>query len=452
MFTAIVLRVVIVPRRPALVERRTVCRARPALRASTPAAAPGMMPSVLRPLFRLLARLDLWLMTRPRAVRVAAIAVTLATMVATSLPNVPRQFVDFTGLPVIGGIQRYETYGPDSVGDMYTARAVLNDVSDMYTKARTGQTEVEAALWSKDASAPYPPAALLAEAGLLAAGQRLGVGFYGMILACAVLFVGLSLVYFVGTRWYLFPLLYLNFDYFSGRFVYVQDNTYLIMLVVVMAALFLARGGSSACHAAMAIATTIKLSPLYYTKNILRMSRQSAMLHVAILVAGLVLPYFVWENYLYIYRFGNELKGDMASTVGALLLAAPFALVLWYIEVKVGFDKEDLVGWGLVPFAMFLGFKMNVARHLLIVLLVPDKRAVRNVAAAVGLAVPALLPGIVLFNSSLVIATLVLVIGLAGYLQEIGWNTVRDDARHPLRTMGMLMGLERAADRRPDAG
>ncbi|MCC7043109.1 MAG: hypothetical protein IT183_04560 [Acidobacteria bacterium] len=407
---------------------------------------------MLRPLFRLLARIDHWLMTRPRAVRVAAIAVTLATMVATSLPNVPRQFVDFAGLPLIGGVQRYETSGPDSVGDMYTARAVLNDVSDMYTKARTEQTPTEAATWSKEASAPYPPAALLAEAGLLAIGQQLGVGFYGMILACAVLFVGLSLVYFVGTRWYLFPLLYLNFDYFSGRFVYVQDNTYLIMLVVVMAALFLARGGGSACHTAMAIATTIKLSPLYYTKNILRMPRPSAMLHVAILVVGLVLPYFVWENYLYIYRFGNELKGDLASTVGALLLAVPFALVLWYIEVKVGFDKEDLVGWGLVPFAMFLGFKMNVARHLLIVLLVPDKRAVRNVAAAIGLAVPALLPGFVLFNSSLVIATLVLIVGLAGYLQEIGWDTVRDDARHPLRTMRMLVSPERLAGGRPDAG
>jgi hypothetical protein len=397
----------------------------------------------------LLARVDQWLMSRPRAVRVAVIAITLITMVATSLPNVPRQWIDFTGLPVIGGIQRYETYGPDSVGDMYTARAVLNDPSDMYTKARTEQTPVEAALWSKEASAPYPPAALLVEAAFLAAGQRLGIGFYGMVLACALLFIGLSLVYFVRTRWYLFPLLYLNFDYFSGRFVYVQDNTYLIMLVVLMAALFLARGGRPACHAVMAVATTIKLSPLYYAKSILRMPRPSAALYVAILVVGLVLPYFVWENYLYIYRFGNELKGDLASTVGALLLAVPFALVLWYIEVRLGFDKEDLVGWGLVPFAMFLGFKMNVARHLLIVLLVPDKRAVRNVAAAIGLAIPALLPGLVLFNSSLVIATLVLIVGLAGYLQEIGWNTVRDDLRHPLRTARMLLGLEHAAAGRP---
>lgn len=404
-----------------------------------------MMPSVPRRLLRLLAGIDHWLMTRSRAVRLAAIVVTLTAMVAWSLPKVPRQFVDFTGLPVIGGIQRYETYGPDSLSDMYGARVVLNDPGDMYTKTRTEQTPLEAATWSKEASAPYPPVVLLVEAALYAVGQQLGVGFYGMILACAVLFVGLSLVYFVGTRWYLFPLLYLNFEYFSGRFVYVQDNTYLVMLVVVMAALFLARRGHSLSHATMAIATTMKLSPLYYATHILRMPRRSAVLYVAILVAGLVLPYFVWDNYLYIYRYGHELKGDLASTAGALLLAVPFGLVLWYIEVKLGFDREDLVGWGLVPFAMFLGFKMNVARHLLIVLLVPDKRAVRNVAAAVGLAVPTLLPGLVLFNSSLVIATVVLIVGLAGYLEEIGWDTVRDDVRHPLRTTRMMLGPGRRA-------
>ncbi len=398
------------------------------------------MPSVLRRLFLLLADLDRRLLAMPRTVRAAVIAFTLAVMVAWSLPNVPRQYVNLAGLPLIGDVQKYETYGPDSLSDMYGARVILNDPSDMYTKARTEQTPLEASTWSKEASAPYPPAVLLAEAGLYAIGEWSGVGFYGMILGCAILFIGLSLVYFLRTRWYLFPLLYLNFGYFSGRFVYVQDNTYLVMLVVVMLALFLARTRRVASHLVMAVATTMKLSPLYYAKNILRMPRRVAWLYVAILFAGLVLPYFVWDNYLYIYRYGNELKGDLASTAGALLLAVPFGLVLWYIEVKLGFDKEDLVGWGLVPFALFLGFKMNVARHLLIVLLVPDKRAVRNVAAAIGLAVPALLPGIVLFNSSLVISTLVLIIGLAGYLDQIGWSAVRDDMQNPARTLRLMMG------------
>ena len=398
------------------------------------------MPSVLRRLFLLLADLDRRLLAMPRTVRAAVIAFTLAVMVAWSLPNVPRQYVNLAGLPLIGDVQKYETYGPDSLSDMYGARVILNDPSDMYTKARTEQTPLEASTWSKEASAPYPPVVLLAEAGLYAIGEWSGVGFYGMILGCAILFIGLSLFYFLRTRWYLFPLLYLNFGYFSGRFVYVQDNTYLVMLVVVMLALFLARTRRVASHLVMAVATTMKLSPLYYAKNILRMPRRVAWLYVAILFAGLVLPYFVWDNYLYIYRYGNELKGDLASTAGALLLAVPFGLVLWYIEVKLGFDKEDLVGWGLVPFALFLGFKMNVARHLLIVLLVPDKRAVRNVAAAIGLAVPALLPGIVLFNSSLVISTLVLIIGLAGYLDQIGWSAVRDDMQNPARTLRLMMG------------
>jgi hypothetical protein len=395
---------------------------------------------VLHGLFSRLANLDQRLLAFPRPLRTALIALTLVVMVAWSLPKVPRPFVDFADLPVIGGVQRYDTFGPDSVGDMYVARVVVNDPSDMYTKVRTEQTPLEASTWSKEASAPYPPVVLLAEAGLYVIGERSGLGFYGMILGCAGLFLFMSLVYFLRTRWYLFPLLYLNFDYFSYRFVYVQDNTYLVMLVVVMGALFLARGGKPSCHAAMALATTMKLSPLYYAKNVVSMDRRSALLFVGILVAGLVMPYFIWDNYLYIYRFGNELKGDWASTAGALLLAVPFALVVWYVEVRLGFDLEDRVGWGLVPFALFLGFKMNVARHLLVVLLVPDKRALRNVAAAIGLAVPALLPGVVAFNSSLAIATLVLAVGLAGYLDRIGWDVVKDDVRHPARTMRLMCG------------
>jgi hypothetical protein len=125
------------------------------------------------------------------------------------------------------------------------------------------------------------------------------------------------------------------------------------------------------------------------------------------------------------------------------------------VETRLGFDLEDSVGWGLVPFAMFLGLKMNVARHLLIVLLVPDKRGVRNIAAAVGLGLPALFPNLIRFNSSLSIATVLLVVGLIGYLETIGWAVVRDDLRHPMRTAGMMLArreMNRMASGRNAAG
>jgi hypothetical protein len=148
----------------------------------------------------------------------------------------------------------------------------------------------------------------------------------------------------------------------------------------------------------------------------------------------------VWENYLYIYRYGNELKGDAASTLGAALVVVPFALVLWYVETRRGFDLEDRVGWGLVPFALFLALKMNVARHLLIVLLVPDKRGVRNLAAAAGLAVPAIAPDLIPFNSSLAVAAVVLAAGLVYHLRAIGMDIVRDDLAHPARTIRLMLG------------
>jgi hypothetical protein len=379
-------------------------------------------------------------MAAPPWLRAVVVLGTLAIVVWTSLPNVPREYVDLARIPLLSHITQKETYGTDTISDMYGAKVVLNDVGDMYTREKLEQSPREARTWTRVESAPYPPVALLVEAGLFRLGEWTGLGFYGLILGLACLFVALSLAYFLKTRWYLFPLLYLNCSYVSERFVRVQDDTYLIMLAAVMAALFAARRGRAACHPLMAIATTIKLSPLYYAKNISGMTRRTAMLYLAILAAGLVLPCLLWDNYLYIYRYGNEVKGHWLSGVGAAAVAVPFALVTWYVETRLGFDAEDRVGWGLVPVAMFFGLKMNVARHLLIVLLVPDKRAVRNVAAAVGLAVPALFPRLVLFNTSLAIAIGLLVLGLAGYLGEIGWDVVRDDVRHPRRTAALMLG------------
>jgi hypothetical protein len=367
-----------------------------------------------------LAALDAWLLAWPRAGRGAAIAATIAVMIALSLPKVPRPFVDYSSLPLLRHISQPATYGTDTIADVYESKVVVNDVFDMYTKAKVEQAPLEAQTWSKAASAPYPPAVLLAEAGLHVIGERLGIGLYGAVLLLAIAFIGLSLWYCLRTRWYVFPLLYLNFVYFSERFVFVQDGSYLVMLVVVMAALLLARAGRGACHALMAVAITMKVTPLAYAMNLSKMPRRHAALFVAILAAGLVLPYFVWENYLYIYSFNDGIKGRWYSSIVAAAIAVPFAYALWRVQERRGFDLEDRIGWGLVPFALFLGWKMNVARHLLIVLLVPDKRGLRSACAAVGLAMPVLLPGLVRFNSALPITTGLLAAALAWYWRMPG--------------------------------
>lgn len=386
--------------------------------------------------FQWLAGVDQTLLRAPRAVRTGAFVLTAVVMVGTALPHVPRQIVDFRGVPMLSTLQRHDRYGNDTIGDGYEARVVLNDWRDMYTKTKVEMTALEAATWPKEACAPYPPAVLLAEAGLYALGTWSGIGFYGSMLTLAVVFVVVSARYFLETRWYLFPALYLNFAYFSERFVYVQDCSYLVVLTVVMAALHFARRGHAATHALVALATVMKLSPLYYVANLGTMRRRDAMLYMAIIVAGLVLPYLVWENYLYIFQYNAELKGDWDNAAAALVAVIPFALVLRYVETRLQFDWEDRVGWALVPFALLLALKMNAARHLLIMLLVPDKRGIRNIAAAIGLAVPVIFG--VPFNSSLGFAALVLVSGLTYYLRQIGWERVQLDLRTPLHTLQQM--------------
>jgi hypothetical protein len=398
------------------------------------------------------AAVDGFLLRLNRPVQYTVIAATVLHMIAVAIPNVPRAYVDYARFPLLNGVRQHDTYGPDTIGNSYVAKVVLNDPRDMYTKARLEQTPLERATWTREESAPYPPAGLLATAGLYAVGAATGIEFYGMVLLLAALFVALSLWYFLNTRWYLFPLLYLNFSYFGYRFVYAQDDSYLAMLVVVMLALVIARRARSrrnASHLLMALAITMKLSPAAYAREMLTMRRGTAMIFAAILFAGFVLPYFIWDNYLTIFTFHDQVKGNIYDTVAAFLVVVPFTIVLWYVEARLGFDIEDRIGWSLVPFAMFLGIKMRVARHLLIVLLVPDKRGPRNITASIGLALYAAAPDVFRLGSVLYITTVLLFAFQAHYLWRIGWATVRDDARHPLRTVRLLPSEPQLPDPAP---
>jgi hypothetical protein len=382
---------------------------------------------------------DRFLLRVNRRVQYVVIVVTVLHMIAVAIPNVPRAYIDYARFPLLSGVRQPETYGTDTIGNSYVAKVVLNDPLDMYTKARLEQTPLERATWTREQSAPYPPAGLLTTAGLYAIGAATGIEFYGMVVLLAAVFVGLSLWYFLRTRWYLFPLLYLNFGYFGHRFVYVQDDSYLAMLVVVLIALVLARSRREVSHLLMALAVTMKLSPAAYVREMLAMRRGTAITFAAILIAGFVLPYFIWDKYLTIFTFHDQNKGNVYDTVAAVALVVPFTIVLWYVERRLGFDLEDRIGWSLVPFAMLVGIKMRVARHLLIVLLVPDRRGPRNIAASIGLALYAVAPQVFRLGSVLYITTVLLFVVMGLYLRRIGWATVRDDARHPLRTVRLLL-------------
>jgi hypothetical protein len=121
-------------------------------------------------------------------------------------------------------------------------------------------------------------------------------------------------------------------------------------------------------------------------------------------------------------------------------------VLLWYVQSRLKFDIEDRLGWSLVPFAMFLGIKMNAARHVLIVLLVPDKRGFRNIAAAAAMALQTALPGFIRFGALLSIVNVFLFLALLWYLDQVGWHTVRQEWRRPLRTIRSLLAASRGVD------
>jgi hypothetical protein len=360
-------------------------------------------------------RVDAALMAVSRRTQHVVVAMAVLLCAVVGLHDVPSAYVDFSGWPVLSHIQHRGSYGSDTLSDMYVARVILNDVTDMYTKSRVAQTPQEAATWTRRESGPYPPAALLSMAGLYAIGERTGLGFYGSILGLAVLFVLSSAIYCLMTRWYVFPLMCVNASYLSDRFVAIQDDSYLVMLTVVMAALFLARARHPATHAAMAVAICMKLSPLAYLRHLPAMTRRMAALVIAVVVAGLVLPFFVWDDYLYIYEFHTQRKGnDWLDLAGSLLVVVPFTVVMWTVDRLARFDMEDRVGWGMVPFALLIALTMNAPRHLILVLLVPDKRAARTVAGTAGLALHQ--AGLIPFGAVTALTTALLFLVLACYM------------------------------------
>ena len=47
--------------------------------------------------------------------------VTAVIILLFSLPRVPRQYVDFSPLPGLRSVSQPDTYGPDTIADLYGA-------------------------------------------------------------------------------------------------------------------------------------------------------------------------------------------------------------------------------------------------------------------------------------------------------------------------------------------
>ena len=357
------------------------------------------------PLPRLIEELDQALCAVPKPLQMALAALAAVALFTSWLFFVPRAYIDFSDLPVLNRISQPAGYGTDTLADMYEARVVLNSPRDMYTKELVDQTPEEARAWSKAASAPYPPTALFIDAALYWIGMKSGIGYYGMILLLAAYFHVAALYYCLQTRWYVFLLMALCGFFFSERFAYVQDCTYLIFLALVITALLLAKRRPSIAVGLTGVAIDVKLLPMFFLTNLTWMRRRQAAVLIGVVAAGLVLPYFLLPNYLYIYSFQSETRGGLWQTVGAIAVTLPFSYLLWRLQRRGQFDLEDRIGWSLVPVALFLAFNVNAARHLLVALLVPDKHAMRTSTAAIGIGIYALSGGSMSINSVLPLMT-----------------------------------------------
>lgn len=338
-----------------------------------------------------LARIDAWLLGRSRAVRAAALALTVAFAVLVRLSYVPASYHDF------GWLNRGVDYGCDYYSDAYGARTVYNHPADMYTRRLTEQTPAET-YWPKRSVAPYPPAELFLLAGAHALGEAAGIGLYGVLIGVDFLLMGLMLAYALRVRWYLFPLLYTNV-FLAYRFWGIGSLNGLSVVLFLMIGVMLARTRPSAAILSAVFAVCLKLTPIFFLTNFLRFRRGTALAAGALLLGGFVLPLFVLENYRYIYGFHATrdigpivrvlgtvgLDGPNAATLAAaagwvlpLGVGGAFSLVLLYAQYKLDFTWEDRIGWAAVPFSLLFSLRMLSMRTLFESMALPDRRYARS--------------------------------------------------------------------------
>lgn len=338
-----------------------------------------------------LKRWDAWLLARPWSARLVVLALTLAFAVTARLAYVPQAYLD------LGALNRGSDYGCDYYSDTYGARTVYNHPLDMYTRRLTEQTHAET-YWTKRAVAPYPPFELLLLAGAHALGRATGIQLYGVLMALDAVLLAVVLGYSLRRRWYLFPLVELNV-FLAYRFWGIGSCNGLLVMLCLMLGVALARSRPVAGCLLGVFAVCLKFTPVFFLTNFLRFRRRTALAAGVLLLAGFVLPLFVFENYQYIYTFHATrdiapivsalgalgLRGAHTATLAAVLgwimpltLSGLFSLVLLYAQYKLDFTWEDRLGWAAVPFSLLFSLRMLSMRTLFEAMALPDRRVTRS--------------------------------------------------------------------------
>ncbi|MEM3341978.1 MAG: hypothetical protein QW728_04730 [Thermoplasmata archaeon] len=293
------------------------------------------------------------------------------------------------GLAVRLDGKRERPYFVDLYADAYAARVILNDPMDMYTR-NLPITWAESTCdgeqnynpqppWSNYDCAPYPPVALIPTAFAFWLGEETFDGFYNISVLLELIIAGMVIIYSLLTRRpFLFPLYFLStftyaFFWKQTHFSFTLTTAFIVLALILFE---LKKEGSALFFLGLASAAKIFTLPvLAMTSRFGSRKRWIWFFFVVTVFVGLVVPFFIFDNYSYIFRRENH-RPVMSYLVGGII-----GIEFLFLEFFTRGKDREVAMLSMVPMASYITLTgiLIVPPYFQLALLIPDRTYFRNV-------------------------------------------------------------------------
>ncbi|MEM3342578.1 MAG: hypothetical protein QW728_07785 [Thermoplasmata archaeon] len=280
----------------------------------------------------------------------------------------------------------------DFAADTYESRVFLNDYRDAYTKTQIEPRWPENSYFAKPECAPYPPVLLVVLSAIYYGMGGDAVDFYYFSIAFEFITALVLLLYcLMEDRIVPFICYYLN-PVSIWFFGYFWHFTMTIFLFFIFSGMTLYRAGFK--RAGMFFAGTAIAAKLFNIFLLAQHRVKWIWLTWSAVILGLVVPYFIFDNYLSIFTFhsqrGLRFLMDSFTFTGGKYLAIGLIALLYIgtigvclmikrLEILRNYNTLEIMAGSMLPFAFLMGIQVASNYYILMAMMLPTREVRRNI-------------------------------------------------------------------------